>query len=156
VGAWRTDFGGNNRSGSALVFSGRNRTLVSDAHTISLAAGGTQSLDLLADPAQRGRPYLLLGSLSGIRPGIAVGPVRVPLNPDSWFDFTLASPNTFPLVNSAGRLDASGRAAAAFALPPGLPRELEGIRFDHAFVVLDPGAGQLSFASNSVPLTLTK
>jgi hypothetical protein len=156
AGAWRTDLQGNNRAGSALVFPGRKLSLAADAHVLPLPGGGTQTFALDAGLPQASRPYLLLGSLAGIRPGLVVGPLRVPLNPDAWFEFTLSSPNTFPLVNSSGRLDSAARATAAFVLPPGLPGVLDGTRFDHAFVVLDPGTGGLSFASNSVPLTLVK
>lgn len=124
--------------------------------TLSLAAGGRQTLSLDAGVALAHAPYILLGSLSGSVPGFLYGGVRVPLNvPDAYFDVALSAPNTPPLTNSFGTLDASGIATAAFTLPPGLPPVLIGLQFDHAYSVLWPsGVRVLRDASNAMSVRL--
>jgi hypothetical protein len=137
----------------AVVISGVPLALSANVHEFSLATGGVQSLTLQAGPAQAGRLYLVLGTLSGTTPGLHVPPVTVPLNYDAYFEYTLLHPDSPPLSASFGLLSQSGTAAAAFSLPAGLglPAPLE---LNHAFVVLSLPSLQLEFASNANPLTL--
>jgi len=65
-----------------------------------LSAGGVQSWSLNAGAAQASRPYWVFGSLSGISPGIPIGTVVLPLNPDVYFNYTINHPNQGPLVAS--------------------------------------------------------
>ncbi|MEM9378611.1 MAG: DUF1028 domain-containing protein [Planctomycetota bacterium] len=66
-----------------------------------------------------GAAYRVLGSLSGTSPGTMVGGTAVALNRDRFFRFTLGWPGGPPFRDSAGTLDALGRAAPALELPPG-------------------------------------
>ncbi len=150
-GAPFSDSGGAD-SGSALVFTGRRQSLAADTHWASMRGNGIQRLSLDAGIAQRGRIYFLLGSLSGIRPGIRLGPGTLPLNPDAYWRFTLAFPNSLMLQGSVGLLGPRGHAEARIAALSVLPRFLVGRRLDHAFLVL--GARGVSFVSNPVPLVL--
>ena len=123
---------------------------------ISLAAGGTQSFSLDAGPSLAGLPYLLLGSTSGTSPGIPIDGVQLPLNADVYLTLSLIGPNAPPLSSSLGTLDAQGKAAAAFTLPPGLSPTLAGAQLHHAFVVVEllPTLLHVPYASDPVPLLL--
>jgi len=119
---------------------------------ISLSSGGSQTFLLDAGPGNANSAYLMLGSLSGTSPGIGVGFVTLPLNPDFYFDFLLTNANTPLLFPSVGFLDGNGTATAVLNLPPGLPPSLLPIPVNHAFVVLPP-SGPITFASNPALLT---
>ena len=125
-------------------------TLQSPVAAISMATGGTQPLAFEA-PAFAGATYLVVGSLSGATPGIPFGPFTVPLNPDGWLSTTLVHANSGALQNTAGQLDALGRAGAALLLPP-LPAALQGLQVDHSLLVLHNGMP--AFVSNPVALVL--
>ena len=59
------------------------------------------------------------------------------------------------LAGSFGFLDGLGAASASFNVPPGvIPSSLLGVELNHAYVVLDPLSGQLTRASNAVPLEI--
>jgi len=58
------------------------------------------------------------------------------------------------LTNSLGTLSANGRGSASFAINSRIPPALIGQTFNHAYVV--QGKGRFDFASNAMPLTLTK
>ena len=130
-------------------------SLDSDVGALSLAAGGVQQLSLHAGPALAGTVHLVLGSLNGTAPGIAVDAVVLPLNADAYLLFTLAHPNAPPLASSLGVLDAEGHGTAAVALPPLSAPGLAGLTFHHAFLAFDPAAGAAVFASAPAALTLT-
>jgi hypothetical protein len=51
-------------------------------------------------------------------------------------------------------LDPSGKANAAFALPPGTDPGLAGLVLHHAYCVLDAATLQLEAVSPAVPVTL--
>jgi hypothetical protein len=142
---------GGQLAGAAYAFG---LSLCGDVAEIPLAAGGTQTLSLAAGGAHAGAPYLLLGSLSGTSPGIALGALVLPLEPDAYLLFTLKHPGAPPLAGSAGLLDATGAAAASFAVPPGLPAALVGLTAYHAFAALDAGAGAVAHVSNAVGVEL--
>jgi hypothetical protein len=129
-----------------------NSSLTADVPSISLTTGGIQSLGLNAGPAHAGATYLLLGSISGTQPGIAVPGGALPLQPDPWFFWTLSNPNSVVLQNSFGALDGAGSAQASFLVPPATAPGLVGLVFHHAYVVLD-GAGQ-KIVQASIPVGL--
>ena len=104
---------------------GRALALVTDDHTISLSAGGTVTFGLAAGSAHAGHVHALLGSLSGIAPGVALGGVTLPLNPDAYMLFTLATPGP-PLTGGIGILDATGAATASFAVHFSVPKSTGG------------------------------
>lgn len=122
----------------------------------SLGAGGVQSLEIRAGVANAGRTYIVLGSVSGITPGIPVGTGVLPLNFDPYFLLTTADPSP-PFVNGTGVLDGQGRANVAFIVPPGSAPQLAGfgITLNHAALVLSP-FGSPKFATNATYLTLTQ
>ena len=100
--------------------------------------GGTQTLDLVADPIHANALYFVAGSFSGSSPGFPLGPLTVPLaTPDPYFDYTLTNFNGPILGESMGNLDANGRARATVTLGPALPSSLIGLTATHAFVLFD-------------------
>jgi hypothetical protein len=103
--------------------------------SVSVSANGAQILRLNAGPANAGRQYLVLGSLSGTSPGTVLGNgVTVPLNTDAYYNFTLNNPNSTILQNSSGVLDATGRAAALFKPDA----TFQNMTANHAFILLSP------------------
>jgi hypothetical protein len=128
--------------------------LRSNERQLSLSGNDTQYFELDAGPAHANAPYLLLGSLSGISPGLPLGRCTLPLNPDPYLLFSITAPNTTLLPGGLGILDAQGKASARFVAIPGLPPSFAGTRIDHAFVTFDSqGPG---FCSNWIPLLLAK
>ena len=123
-----------------------------DVPSISVAAGGTQTLAVAAGDATAGKSYLVMGSLSGIEPGFPLGKLQVPLALDAYTIASITNLNLAPLTNSFGILDANGEGTMQFTLPPNAPPSLAGLVLAHAFVVLD--AMTISHVSNPVPLTL--
>ena len=129
-------------------------SLVQDAGSLSVSAGGTTNFFLNAGPANAGLFYLLLGSLSGTAPGLPLGAVTLPLNMDAYFSFTLSNANGPILEDTFGLLDACGTARAAFHLPAGAAPGAVGLTADHAYAVFD-FLGNATFASVPQPLSLT-
>lgn len=127
--------------------------LVADAAALSLSAGGTVGLSLLAGPGHAGGVYLLLGSASGTSPGVPVDALTLPLNPDGYLTYTLLSPAGL-LSGSLGLLDPAGSAQATLTVPAGANPTLAGLVLHHAFLVFGGPAGQAQLASNPVALNL--
>ena len=134
------------------VQKGLQRWLSRVEPTVSLASGGGQSLSLDAGSAHAGRYYVLAGS-SGATPGFVFGGVHIPLNPGSYFAFSLGNPNSSVFQNSMGVLDPQGRAQARVQLPP-LSASLAGLELFHAFFVHD--LANVFAASNAVKLRLVQ
>ncbi len=130
-------------------------TLVATPASLSVSAGGVQTMLLDAGLVHATLPYLLLGSASGSSPGIVVEGKTLPLNVDGYTLHTLLTPNAPPLGGSFGSLDATGRATATFTLPPNAPTSLVGLTATHAFVVLKLEPTLLSVPFVSEPATLT-
>ena len=151
VGAENGEFGAF-RPGTVSVRSTEPVPFGQDVCELSLSAGGVAIWTLDAPTANAGDAYLVVGSVSGTKPGTDVGGVHVPLNADAWTNFTILKPNTPLLLATFSLLDAEGDATAGLNLAMGSPPELAGITLHHAFVVF--GGGGVEFASNAVPLTL--
>ncbi|HHI81398.1 MAG TPA: hypothetical protein ENK02_15650 [Planctomycetes bacterium] len=135
------------------IWNHKHLALSSDRHLVSISGKGSrvQSLRLEAGDTNAGKFYLLLGSLSGPKPGFNYAGLHVPLNPDAYFSWTASQgPNALFLRSSFGVLDANGRASAKFILPPGIPTSLLWLRFWHAYLVFDSKG--FTMASNPVPL----
>jgi hypothetical protein len=125
------------------------RTLVTRDASVSVNAGASIELKLRAGTANRGRSYVLAGSLSGTSPGIPAGTVVIPLNLDAFTWFVLENLNGPLYVDFATTLDDHGAGRAILAVPPGLG--LQGpLATDWAYVLLDP----FDFASDPLHLTL--
>ncbi len=119
--------------------------------TLSARTGGTVALTLHAGAARTGRPYALAAGASGTTPGTALGAIRLPLNADPLVSASLLLANSPVLVNTAGLLDAEGRADAAFTPPAGpLLAPLAGTELHFAYALLAP----IDFASNAVAVSI--
>jgi FG-GAP repeat protein len=151
VGAWR-DSGGSFPC-FVRVVSSRPLAFSADTNALSLARGGKQILSLDAGVAHAQKAYLVLGSLTGTSPGIQVGAVTLPLNPDPYMLFTIEHPNTL-VQESLGVLELYGRGVACFHLPAGLPPSLVGAVVHHAFVAAQVAPFSIDYASNPVLLRL--
>lgn len=117
------------------------------------AAGGSQGLTLAAGGAEGGKFFLILGSVSGTVPGTPLGAVTLPLNLDSYTNFTLSSGSAV-LTPANGFLNAGGRASSTLTLPA-LPGALLPLTVHHAFLTLSVfPIISIDFASNAVPLVL--
>lgn len=132
---------------------GVKRTLYRDVATISLATGGSQTLNLDAGVAHATKAYMIAGSL-GTKPGFRYTGVHVPLNYDAWFDATVTLRNTHRFQNTSGFLDFRGRSVARISIPPIASTSLVGTTLHHAFVVFDSSGARM--ASNPVSFTLVK
>jgi hypothetical protein len=102
-----------------------------------------------AGVAQAGRGYWVVGSLNGTSPGLPIGSVVLPVNPDVWFNYTINHPNQGPLVNSLGFLNGIGQSTGAFAIPAGTTPALVGLTVNHAYM-LGP---VINFSSNPVSIS---
>ncbi|MHC4079183.1 MAG: sialidase family protein, partial [Planctomycetota bacterium] len=121
---------------------------------ISAATGGTQNLTLCAGAKHGGRAYLVVGSISGTTPGLSVGPVHIPLNPDLVTNLTIALANTPTFANTKGSLDVDGRAAARIVVPGGVTGAV-GLTLHFVYVLADK-SNNLVLASNPARLTIQK
>jgi hypothetical protein len=136
------------------VFSGAPMDLWSETHRVSLAKQGKQVLKLDAGPKHAGSAYFVLGSLSGVKPGLKLGGMTLPLQPDLWFWLTAGYPNSAMFKASVGVLDSKGQATCTFTALKGLPTALIGARADHAYVLFKNG--RFTKTSHWVPLLFEK
>jgi hypothetical protein len=121
-----------------------------DVPTASIGGLGSQTMFLDAGDANAGRTYYILGTFSGTDPGITLANgTNIPLNYDEYFQLLVDLPNAI-IAPQTGTLDFEGKATAVFTLPPGTPAILNGITFQHAYLLLSPK----NFASNVVDVTL--
>jgi hypothetical protein len=143
--------GGGVGPGYVEVREGRPE-LVADVHTLSMASGGTQVLDLHAGLPNGGADYMVLGTLGATSPGVDLLGATAPLTPDPYFWFTMNHPNEPPLANTLGTLDGLGDGAASFSLSAGMYPSLAGQTAHHAFGVLDLTVPSVQLVSNPVRL----
>ncbi len=127
--------------------------LAQDVSALSASAGGVQTLKL-HEPGSAGMSYWVLGSASGTAPGLPVGSVLLPLNPDAYFTFTINHPNGPILSSSLGTLDPAGDAVCQLNVPAGAPIASLPVTLNHAFVVVDFATATASYASNASTLTI--
>jgi hypothetical protein len=138
---------------SKLVFHLGPR-MQADVPSVSLAAGGTQTLDLSAGPTVGpGKLYFVLGSATGTSPFVIDG-VNVPLQPDGYTNLSLTLANQGLFGNTLGVFGESGEATAQLTIPAGLSASLAGTVLHHSVLVIDTGAGSILSASNAVDLLL--
>ncbi|MBM3977024.1 MAG: hypothetical protein FJ299_08550 [Planctomycetes bacterium] len=107
---------------------------------VSVLGPDSVGFALDAGTSLAGKPYLLLASFAGNYPGIPVGNLTLPLNPDGLLIYTLQNPNSALYPGSFGLLDPTGKGTAALQLPGGIV-SLAGLVAQHAYVVLDPAQG---------------
>lgn len=129
--------------------------LNSNGEKISASRGGRVEFYLDAGFEQGGRPYLVVGSVSGTFPGLIVDGLALPLNVDPYFTTTLAAPNQPPLSNSFSFLGVFGQGHASLLLPPGAATPVIGFTAHHALAVVDLfGTAKVSFTSNAAPVAI--
>ncbi|MEW6071048.1 MAG: C25 family cysteine peptidase [Planctomycetota bacterium] len=109
-----------------------------DAYSISVATGGAVDMHLAAGATKAGKPYLILGSLSGTVPGFDVLGMHVPLNWDSFTDMILAMVGSPYFVGFWGTLDGAGEATATLDTLGPLDASLIGLGASFAYGVLAP------------------
>ncbi len=134
-GAWYDDDKGTS-SGSVSAFSGEPLTMTTDVHYFQVSKASTQNITVHAGAVNKGRNYWIFGSITGTVPGVQLGPVTIPLNPDVYTDLTIALANTATFVKTRGVLDAMGEAKAQIAAGP-LNSSLIGVVAYHAALVYD-------------------
>ncbi|MBK9387875.1 MAG: hypothetical protein IPN34_23915 [Planctomycetes bacterium] len=137
--------------GSNALLTSRLDSISAYPPRISAERGGMQRLRLDAGLTHAAQSYLVLGSLSGTSPGLALGALTLPLNPDGFLGLTIELANQHPFSASFGTLDAQGRARAAVSIPPGLPGA--GVHFDWSYLALN-GALQPVFVGAAAGLDL--
>jgi len=130
-----------------------------DRDTISLSAGGTQTLNVNAGGGAAGMLYWVIGSTQSGGAGTVVDYLHVPLDYDGWggyLHYTLAHPNDLLLGNSRNFLDGSGQAQIYFNVEPGTDPMLVGTRVYHTALifVLGPSGLQPFGVSNLVSATM--
>jgi len=128
----------------------RPETLEVDVLSISVAKGGKQQLTLHAGTNNAGRPYLMLGSMSGTDPGFDMGGLHVPLNSDRYTRWTINAANGKILRNTRGFIPASGEVRMNIVVAPGGMSSLVGTTLFHAVILNNP----TDFVSNVVRLQI--
>lgn len=120
--------------------------LGTDMFEIIAADGGDINFALNAGPSHAGQAYLLLGSVTGMEPGIPLpgGYATLPLNWDPFLNLVIGLINTPVFQNFYGTLNGSGRATARFTVSPFALLGYVDIYF--AFATMNPW----DFASNAV------
>ena len=143
-------YGGGEIRGQILVGS-----LNTDTAGLSVTNGCSQRLFLDAGRANAGANYWVVGTLSGTTPGvIAPGGLPVPVNPDFYFDHTIANPNSPPMTLSMSTLDGNGQGTCTFTFPAGAFPGLAGQQMHHAFALIDVAAAAVELTSNAEDLVL--
>jgi hypothetical protein len=124
-------------TGTAAIVRGHVGSLQANPAAISASAGGTHTWSIDCGPAQANLLYIVIGSMSGTRPGFPspLGPQTIPLNFDAWTQLSLDLANTGVFTNSLWFLDGNGKGTASFNLPPALPGA-QGLNLHHAVVAL--------------------
>ena len=143
------------RNGTNDTFTSRVQLdFYGDVDTLSAATGGQVSFTLNPGPLYAGADYLVLGSLSGTDPGIALGSgLVVPLNYDTFMLVALNLANTVVFPGFIGTLDGTGSSAALFdTLGPFSP-SIVGIQLSFATLVRGPGSSRWVWASNPYSVT---
>ena len=131
------------------VRGGIGTALQADAYTLSAASGGVIDLKLDAGASHAGRSYFVLGSLSGMHPGIPLGSgVTVPLNLDLFTYLAVELVNSPACVDFSGTLDGLGGRTATLNAPGSLPAMLAGESLYFAYLLCGP----LNFASNPIAI----
>ena len=151
------DFAGNSNVGAVWTYSIDESicpTLSAHPDALSLSAGGSQVFDLDAGDAFGGRPYWLVGSLTGKDPGFSILGASIPVTPDDYFFSTLLPSPGSPLVASRGTLDTTGVGRARVRVEAGTDPTLVGLTLHHAFAVLDTAPLAIVHVSNAVALRL--
>jgi len=117
---------------------------------ISVSKGGEARLMAEADVSAAARGYAILGSMSGTLPGMQVGSVTLPLNPDNFMNIVYHNLNSPIFQDFYGTLNGAGRAIGTLHVKGPLNPGLAGTTVNFAYLLLNP----VCFASNAVDVKL--
>ena len=134
-GSWYDDDKGTS-CGSVSAFSGAALTMTTDVHYFQVTKASTQNIKLSAGRANSGRNYWIFGSITGTAPGVQLGQVAIPLNPDFYTDLTVGFANSGTFVKTRGILDVNGEAMAQIKAGP-VSSSTVGLALFHAALVYD-------------------
>ncbi|MEW6745641.1 MAG: VCBS repeat-containing protein [Planctomycetota bacterium] len=137
-------------AGSAFVRSGSVLALHTGASVISAATGGSVPFMLDAGAGAAGRSYFILGSASGMSPGMQIGGVHLDLNFDPFTSLVIKLANTPAFANFFSTLDGNGQATATFDTLGPFDPGFAGVQIWFAFLLVGP----IDYASNSVPIEI--
>lgn len=122
--------------------------------TLSASAGGAVRFDLLGGSVRGGEIHFLLGSASGVTPGLPFQNVTLPLNLDYLFCAMAQMPNNGMFQNTLGILNGTGTAQSQIVVQAGLiPPQLAGLRLDFAYLVVRNDLAPLE-CSNAVKVMI--
>lgn len=144
----------NGGADTMSIFLSRPEPASSYKNTMSVLSGGKKvhHMALQVGPDFGDHPFLILGSLGGTSPGLDLGGVHLPLNPDGYLTFLLLNPNTL-ISGSVGLLSSWGGTNATLNAGSGpLSPSLIGLTAHHSFLVLKPATMEVAWVSE--PLTL--
>ncbi len=125
-------------------------SLFADAYGMSATTGGDLDMFLDAGVANAGRLYLMAGSMSGSSPGLNVGGLHVPLNPDWFTSAVLDNLGYPPFQEFWGTLDGQGRATISFGLTGTELAPYAGETMAFTYVLLSP----IDFAANAIDIDI--
>lgn len=126
-------------------------TLSANTQILSAGSGGTLDITLNAGVDRGNRMYLLLGTVSGITPGMSLPGEHTtfPLNWDPFTDIVLSFLNSPVFTDFLGNLDAQGSADAQINAPS-LPPTAVGIEMHYAYCLNSP----FDFASSPLKIMI--
>jgi len=120
-------------------------------NTFRVSTADSVYLYLHAQASHAARPYLIMGTFSGVYPGATMGVlgIHLPLNYDPWTDWTLIYGNSAFLPGFQGYLDVNSEAVAAIHSNKALPTSMLGFTMHYVYLVHKP----IDYASCVVPIT---
>jgi hypothetical protein len=132
------------------------RALLATGQRQVAGSGFAQTLRFHGGPEHGGHSYLVLGTLSGVRPGFEALGRTIPLNPDGYTSLLLGQQGQPWLRGMLGIVDPHGHALASLTVPLLASADLTWptLTFDHVFVVFDPTTLALHAVSQPVPLVV--
>lgn len=126
--------------------------LVADTYALPESTGGAVNFTLDAGAGNANRYYLIVGSVTGITPGIALpgGMTTLPVNWDPFTSLVIALVNTPAFANFMSQLDGSGKSTAQMNSLGPLPPGSWGLSMFFAYCMSKP----FDFASNPVMVNI--
>jgi hypothetical protein len=133
------------------TFSCFSGPLVGSKYRISAAAGGSSYFQLDASVWNSGRTFLILGSVTGMKPGIPLpgGQATLPINWDPFTDVMLTFINSAFFFGFYGTLSGQGTQGATLYLPPMDPAYV-GIVIHFAYCLNNP----FDYVSNPIAVEI--
>lgn len=124
--------------------------------SITAAKGGKVTWTLNQGLAAGGRPYLVLGTLSGTSPGFPItGGPTLPINIDLFTYLGLSTLNQAPFVRFFGKLSIFGQAWPELSMPPGLiPLSLVGKKMHFTTALFKADFSAIEASTNAVEVLI--